>query len=111
MAAPFGSGNFINSPQVVAGAGGAAIDASQGSFLRLTPTAAQTITVSGGYPGQILVLKVFTSGTSSFVTTFGAGFLTTGTLASGTTDAKTFIMVFVSFDGTTFVEVSRTTAQ
>jgi len=51
----------------------------------------------------------FTSGTTSYTMTFGTGFKTTGTLATGTVTAKTFVLNFIS-DGTSLIETSRTTA-
>lgn len=89
--------------------GGAAMDASAASVFTLTPTAAQTITVSGSVAGQRIALIVLTSGASSYTQTFGTGFKTTGTLATGTSTGKYFIINFVS-DGTNVYEVSRTTA-
>lgn len=77
----------------------------------LTPAENETIAgvTTGAIPGKRYGLKVLTSGTTSYTLTFGANFKSTGTLATGTTDAKTFMVEFV-FDGTNFVEVSRTTA-
>lgn len=86
-----------------------AIDAKAGGVFTLTPGEAETITISGGKNGETLKLVVTTSGTTSRTLTFGTGFKTTGTLATGTTDAKVFTMQFVCV-GDTFVELSRTTA-
>lgn len=75
-----------------------------------TPTQAETINFStAAVAGTEIFLEVITSGASSFVLTFGSNTKTTGTLATGTTTAKTFIVAFVS-DGTNWVETSRTTA-
>jgi hypothetical protein len=52
---------------------------------------------------------IVTSGTTSFTITFGSGFKTTGTLATGTVTARTFTINFVS-DGTNMIEMSRTVA-
>lgn len=81
------------------------------SILTLTPTGSVSInaTTTNAVKGRTYVLKILTSGTSSFTQTFGTAFKTTGTLATGTTSAKTFIVTFI-YDGTNFVEVSRTTA-
>lgn len=77
----------------------------------LVPDQSGTIaaTTTGALVGKTYRIKILTSGTSSFTLTFGSNFKTTGTLATGTSDAKTFIMTFV-FDGTNFVEAGRTTA-
>lgn len=75
-----------------------------------TPGVAQAITFQpDGLPGQLYIFKFYTSGTTSYTTTFSTGFLTTGTLASGTTDAKTFMVTCVS-DGQKLTELSRTAA-
>lgn len=77
---------------------------------QLTPTASQSLTFApDGLPGQIYTLKVVTSGTSSFTLTFSTGFKTTGTLATGTTDAKVFTVTLIS-DGQQLNELSRTAA-
>lgn len=77
----------------------------------LTPAQSETInvTVTGAVKGQLYVLKITTSGTSSYTLTFSTNFKTTGTLATGTSSAKVFVMLFY-FDGSTLNEVSRTTA-
>lgn len=75
-----------------------------------TPTADQTLTFApDGLCGQLYIFRFVTSGTTSYTTTFGTGFQTTGTLASGTTTAKTFNVFFYS-DGQKLSELSRTTA-
>lgn len=81
------------------------------TFLTLTPAQAETIngTVTNAVKGRLYTLKITTSGTSSYTLTFSTNFKTTGTLATGTVSAKVFVMLFV-FDGTTFNDVSRTTA-
>lgn len=87
-----------------------AIDASAASIYTLTPAEAETISVSGGTSGETLRLIVTTSGSTSYTLTFGTGFKSTGTLATGTTTAKQFIVTWVH-DGTNFVETARTAAQ
>lgn len=87
-----------------------AIDASAASLFTLTPGEDETLTVSGGVAGEYITLRVLTSGTTSRTLTFGTGFKSTGTLATGTTSAKKFVLRFVH-DGTEFCEVSRTAAQ
>lgn len=86
-----------------------AINADLGNVWTLTPGEGETISVSGGSPGERYSLVVTTSGTSSYTLTFGTGFKTTGTLATGTSDAKVFVVSFVH-DGISFKETGRTTA-
>lgn len=77
-----------------------------------TPSQSETINfgTAAGFTGVEVFLEVITSGTSSFTLTFGTNTKSQGTLATGTTSAKYFIVTFVS-DGTNWVEVSRTTAE
>ncbi len=107
-------GLIVGGPQTakaLAATGGAAIDPANDltQLYTVTPTASETITASSAPVGYGVTLKVLTSGVSSFTLTFGTGFKTTGTLATGTSDAKVFMVSFVG-DGTTMNEVSRTTA-
>lgn len=87
-----------------------AVDASTAGIFTLTPGEDETINVSNVVNGCRLVLVVTTSGTTSRTLTFGTNFKSTGTLATGTTNAKVFVVEFVAVGGT-YVEVSRTTAQ
>lgn len=59
--------------------------------------------------GHKISLIITTSGSSSFTLTFNTNFKSTGTLATGVTTAKVFVVDFVS-NGTTYIETSRTTA-
>lgn len=86
-----------------------ALDASTGGVFTLTPAQAETINATNVVNGAELKLVVLTSGTSAFVLTFGTGFKTTGTLSTGTSDAKVFVMSFVGANGV-YNEVSRTAA-
>lgn len=75
-----------------------------------TPTQSETINFgTPGVAGTEIWLEVVTSGTTSYTLTFGSNTKNQGTLATGTTSAKTFVVNFVS-DGTNWVEVARTTA-
>lgn len=78
-------------------------------YVKVTPTATATYTTTVPPAGTRCTLLILTSGTSSFTITFGTGFKPTGTLATGTTAARVFVVVFVS-DGTNLYEVSRTVA-
>lgn len=77
--------------------------------VKVTPTATATYTTTVAPAGSRASIIVLTSGTTSYTITFGTGFVTTGTLATGTVTAKTFVIDFVS-DGTSMIETSRTTA-
>lgn len=87
------------------------LNASKGEIFKLTPTGTCNINASEitANVGQRVTLIVLTSGSSSYVLTFNTNFLSTGTLTTGATTAKTFVVDFVS-NGTTLIEVSRTTA-
>jgi hypothetical protein len=79
------------------------------SVAKLTVTDNRTLTTTVPPAGSRSTLIVLTSGTNSFTITFGAGFKSTGTLATGTSDAKVFVVSFVS-DGTNLYETGRTAA-
>jgi hypothetical protein len=76
-----------------------------------TPAQGQTINfaTTGYATGAEIWLEFITSGVTSYTITFGTGTKNQGTLATGTVTAKTFIVNFV-FDGTNWVETSRTAA-
>jgi hypothetical protein len=52
---------------------------------------------------------ILTNGTTSYTITFGTGFKPTGTLATGTSSARIFVVNFIS-DGTNLYEAGRTAA-
>jgi len=79
------------------------------SVVKVTPNATATFTTTVAPAGSRASVIIVTSGVTSYTITFGSGFLTTGTLATGTVTAKTFVIDFVS-DGTTMIETGRTTA-
>jgi len=76
---------------------------------RITVTAARTLTTTVPAAGVRCSVMVLTSGTSSFVITFGSGFKPVGTLATGTTTARVFVVNFIS-NGTNLYETGRTAA-
>lgn len=87
-----------------------AINATLGKVFTVVPAENEAFTTTGGIVGQEIILQVTTSGTSSYNLTFGTGFgANAGTLATGTADAKVFVIKFIH-NGTSFVEVSRTAA-
>jgi len=85
------------------------LNSALGDVFTLTPAQAETINTTNISAGQRVNLVVTTSGTTSYTLTFGTNFKSTGTLATGTTTGKVFVVSFVS-DGTNLNEVSRTTA-
>jgi len=98
-------------PKVVALTPGASVswNLNSGSCFTLTPGENETITPSGGNAGQIYTLVITTSGTTSRTLTFASPAMTTGTLATGSSSGKVFVMSFV-WDGTNLAEISRTAA-
>jgi hypothetical protein len=105
-----GTSSLGLSTQTLTSATTIAFNPNSGYLATLTP--AHTITMNftaGTRAGQICVLKVLTSGTTSYTITFGTNTKSTATLASGTVDAKIFTVLFM-FDGTNWLEVSRTAA-
>lgn len=86
------------------------VDPTAASVASLTPAQNETLNAVNVQDGQLYVLVVKASGTTSYTLTFGTNFKSTGTLATGTVDAKTFVVTFVGV-GTNLVEVSRTAAQ
>ena len=77
--------------------------------VKVTPTAAATYTTTVPAAGEHRTLIILTSGTTSRVITFGTGFKSRGTLATGTANARVFVFHWVS-DGVNLYEVSRTAA-
>lgn len=78
-------------------------------FVQVTPNATGTFTTTVPAVGTTCTLIVLTSGTTSYTMTFGTGFKSTGTLATGVTSARYFVFQFVS-DGTSLIEAGRTVA-
>ena len=103
--------NFItNGGQfVMAGTADTAMALRWRETTQLTPNSTRTLTTTIAPAGARRMLVIVTSGTTSYTLTFGTGFKSTGTLATGTTSARRFIFEFVS-DGTSMIETSRTVA-
>jgi hypothetical protein len=85
------------------------LDTKYADVFTCTPTGDFTINAAYAEMGQRVSIVFTTSGASSHTITFGTGFKTTGTLATGTASGKVFTVNFVG-DGTNLNEVSRTTA-
>ena len=77
--------------------------------VKVTPNATGSLTTTVAPAGATATVLILSSGTVSYTMTFGTGFISTGTLATGTVTAKTFAVSFVS-DGTSMIETARTTA-
>jgi hypothetical protein len=77
--------------------------------VKITPSATQTFTTTVPEAGKPRTLMILTSGTASRTITFGAGFKPTGTLATGTTSARVFVIHWIS-DGVNLYEAGRTAA-
>lgn len=86
-----------------------AMDLLNNEVAQLTPTSTRTLTTTVPPAGVRRTIIILTSGTTSYTLTFGTGFKTTGTLATGATSARRFVIEFVS-DGTQLIETSRTVA-
>lgn len=87
----------------------AALALATNNTAKVTPTNNITFTSTVPAAGTHCHVIVLTSGTSSFTCTFGTGFKPTGTLATGTTSARVFVIGFIS-DGTNLYETGRTAA-
>jgi hypothetical protein len=109
-----GAGNLnvtgvINGGYIAHAAGTTAMAFRADNVVRVTPNANATYTTTVPAAGAICVLSILTSGTTSYTITFGTGFKSTGTLATGTVTAQYFNLTFVS-DGTNLIETGRTIA-
>lgn len=76
---------------------------------QVTISANTTLTTTVPPAGTTARVIIVTSGTTTRTVTFGTGFKATGTLATGTTANRRFVVTFVS-DGTRLLEASRTIA-
>jgi len=92
----------------LAGAG-TACDYLYNRYVTHTPTGSHTLTTTVPRAGELRTLKILTSGVNTYTMTFGGGFKTTGTLATGSTSSRIFIVSFIS-DGTNLIETARTVA-
>ncbi len=106
------SGTVLSSAGVTAitSSSSMSADCSLGNVFTLVPAHTGTITFSNMVAGQPIWLVITTSGTSSYTLTFG-GSTDTGTLATGVSDAKVFVVSFIGQTASTLNEVKRTIAQ
>jgi len=84
------------------------LDARLSQVFEITPAVNSTINLTNFYPGQPFDLIIKTDGSTPFIVTFGSGFVTTGTLNTGTSTDKAFTVSFRCLD-TDAYERSRTT--
>lgn len=94
---------------IIQGSGVSALGLNAYEVMQQTPTSTRTYTTLVPRAGSRRTLIILTSGTTSYTLTFGTGFKSTGTLATGATSARRFVINFVS-DGTFLIETSRTVA-
>ena len=79
------------------------------TVVKVTPTANATYTTTVPAAGTHCHILILTSGTTSRTITFGSGFKSVSTLATGTTSARVFSIGWVS-DGVNLYETGRTAA-
>ena len=109
---PYLDASFGVSQTIGTTTGTAAITLGTTAIYTITPTG--TLTINGtnnptGVQGMTIYILVGSNG-SSYAITFGTSFKSTGTLSTGTDNTKHFIIQFFCADGSTWYEVSRTTA-
>jgi hypothetical protein len=107
--APVASTSVVTSGFTTLAAGTLALAFASKGVVQVTPNATGSFTTTVPPAGTRCTLIVLTSGATSFTMTFGTGFKTTGTLATGTVTARYFNFQFIS-DGTNLIECSRTVA-
>jgi hypothetical protein len=89
------------------GIGTSALGPSVHEIYEITPTGNTTFTATAAVGPLSFVFT--TTGSTAYTLTFGTGFKSTGTLSTGVTGAKVFVVQFIG-DGSTYYEVSRTGA-
>jgi hypothetical protein len=107
--APLVSTTVVTDGFVTLAAGTLALAFASKGVVQVTPNATATFTTTIPPAGTRCTLIVLTSGTTTYTMSFGTGFKTTGTLATGTVTAQRFVFQFIS-DGTSVIEASRTVA-
>lgn len=105
------SSAYSGSPSVVTGTTGigtAQITFTDRAKYLVRPTGDLTLTATGTLLGNIEVILT-TTGTTAWTVTLGTGFKSTGTLSTGATGDKVFVIAFCGASNTVY-EISRTTA-
>lgn len=86
------------------------LNPAAGNLFTLTPGTNINLVAASAPTGAVDYVVITTSGVTSYNVVPSTGFKSTGTLATGTSSGKVFVITFVG-DGTNMNEVSRTTAQ
>lgn len=86
-----------------------AMDLATNHVAQVTVSIALTLTTTVPPAGTTAYVIIIASGVTSRTVTFGTGFKTTATLATGTTSTRRFVVTFIS-DGVNLVECARTAA-
>jgi hypothetical protein len=102
-----GAGEAENFATLAAGTTAMALGTN--TTVKVTPNAGATFTTTVPAAGKRRTIIILTSGTTSYTITFGTGFKASGTLATGTTSARVFVMDFIS-DGINLYECRPRTA-
>lgn len=89
--------------------GATAMKFDTNTTVKVTPTIAATYTTTVPPAGTRCNLIILTSGTNSRIITFGTGFKSVSTLATGTIANRLFVINYIS-DGTNLIEAGRTAA-
>jgi hypothetical protein len=108
-AAAISASSYVKGGFTAHAAGTLAMALGTNKVVSVTPNATGTLTTTVSPAGSTATIIVNTSGVTSYTMTFGTGFKSQGTLATGTVTAKTFAISFVS-DGTSMIETGRTVA-
>lgn len=103
------STSVITDSFIIKANGTLALAFASNGVVQVTPTAGGAFTSTVPPAGTRTTLIVLTAGAVSYTMTFGTGFKSIGTLATGTVAARRFIFQFIS-DGTSLIEASRTVA-
>lgn len=101
--------NHFHNTYALLANGATAMNFGTNTAVKVTATATATYTTTVPSAGTHLTLMVITAGTVSFTITFGAGFRSVPTLATGTIAARIYLLHFIS-DGTQLYQITRTAA-
>jgi hypothetical protein len=105
----FSVNNQISGKYTAVGTNIAAQGLATNKVSSVTISADTTLTTTVPPAGATAYVIIVTSGSVSRTVTFGSGFASTGTLATGATASRRFVVSFVS-DGTRLIETARTVA-
>jgi len=108
---PGPAGGLLGATAAPATTGTMTVNMGTHRVITITPTGACTFNASGGTAGHEVTFAITTSGTASFVLTWGTNFRKAGTLATGTTSGRFYSVTFVCINGTIWQEIARTAVQ